>query len=482
MSTHPQSARAGFGRVTPSRLATAASVALLAACSFEPRALPIHYKLNPRTLATLDDADLGPSVDGLAAQIEGALEMLVGTPSAPRFLVLENDAWSELEFDPNYGEDLLDDAAYEDLEADNVRRFARQLEILESARQDPKLYSRVPEPKYAADLWMQWKKILPELIADPAAEVDLGEGEKTTRHDDAVGLFTSWYPTLRESSEMYRQQCLHCHGAEGGGDGPTSPFLDPKPRDYRQGKFKWGTVVYNTRPLRSDLRRILEHGVSGTAMPPFARFSRGEIEGLIDYVQLLAVRGETETLLTALTAEAGHLPPEEIIQSYADVWDNWLQAGKNSLAYAGEIPRVATPESIENGRKLFDAEPAKCGSCHGSLGRGDGESQYETGTLVKKKDDWGNDSSPRNFFQANLRGGSRPIDLFRRIRNGISGTIMPAADASLTDENVWDLVHYVQSLLEVHDIARREEAKLADAASTTPESHEAGDSSSESGH
>jgi len=40
----------------------------------------------------------------------------------------------------------------------------------------------------------------------------------------------------------------------------------------------------------------------------------------------------------------------------------------------------------------------------------------------------------------------------------------------------------VQSLIESHDIARRQEAKLAKAASTTPESHEASGSSSEGGH
>ena len=72
--------------------------------------------------------------------------------------------------------------------------------------------------------------------------------------------------------------------------------------------------------------------------------------------------------------------------------------------------------------------------------------------------------------------------MFRRIRSGISGTIMPAADASLTDADVWDLVHYVESLIEAHDISRREEAKLAQASSTPAEPHEASESPSDSGH
>jgi mono/diheme cytochrome c family protein len=480
---HPVSERAGIGCAARPHLLVVAGVAFLSACSLHPQALPIHYKLNPKTIATLQDADLSGSVDGVAAQIEGALEMLVGTPAAPQYLVLPK--WSDDDFDPNYGADRLDEDAFAALRVDNGRRFARQLEILRAAESNPRLYAEIPEPKYAADLWATWRERYDDLVADPKAEVDLGGGEKLTRQEDAVALFTDWYPTLRESAEMYRQQCLHCHGTEGGGDGPTAPFLDPKPRDYRQGKFKWATVIYNTRPLRSDIRRILENGVMGTAMPPFKRYSRGQLEGLVDYVQLLAVRGETETLLAAVTAEAGQLPSDEILADYETIWDKWLEADKNATSFAGEVPREVTPESIEHGRQLFIAEPAKCATCHGLDGRGDGESQYEPsadGSKVKKNDDWGNPSSPRNFYQAILRGGSRPIDLFRRIRNGISGTIMPAADASLSDADVWDLVHFVESLIESHDISRREEAKLAQAASTPVEPHEASETPSDSGH
>ena len=38
---------------------------------------------------------------------------------------------------------------------------------------------------------------------------------------------------------LYRLHCLHCHGVSGAGDGPTAPFLYPRPRDYRKGLFKF---------------------------------------------------------------------------------------------------------------------------------------------------------------------------------------------------------------------------------------------------
>ncbi len=464
MSTQPQWGRPVRGRAAHALLA-AAGTSLVTACGFEPKAGPIHYSLNPKTLETLAEADLYDSVEGTAAQIEGALELLVGTPSAPQFLVLDNDRWTDAEFDPNYQGGDLEEGALEEIAADNARRFARQLELVRADR-----FAEVPEPKYAEDLWIAWGEQLDELVADPAAEAELGDGTMATRKDAAADLFVHWYPTLRESAEMYRQQCLHCHGPEGGGNGPTSDFLEPRPRDYRMGIFKWVSVAFEARPVRSDLLHLIENGVFGTAMPPFARYSRGELEGLVDYVRLLAVRGETETFLAVSAAEEGRLLPQTVVESYEIVWDRWLEAASKYTAYAGEVPREMTPESIEHGRVLFNTQPAECYTCHGAEGRGDGVSAYETekdaeGKLVKKKDKWGNDSEPRNFYQAILRGGSRPIDMYRRIRNGISGTIMPAASTTLTDENVWDLVHYVQHLVESHDVARLHEAKLAHAGS-----------------
>ena len=62
---------------------------------------------------------------------------------------------------------------------------------------------------------------------------------------------------------------------------------------------------------------------------------------------------------------------------------------------------------------------------------------------------------PRNLRLGFYRGGMRPIDLYWRMRNGIEGTPMPAATMKpegdpnakgLTEQDLWDLVNYVQSL------------------------------------
>ena len=47
-----------------------------------------------------------------------------------------------------------------------------------------------------------------------------------------------------------------------------------------------------------------------------------------------------------------------------------------------------------------------------------------------------------------LHGGRRPIDVYRRISSGINGTPMPGFNTALKDEQIWQLVHFILSLVE----------------------------------
>src|SRR6185295_15570556 len=93
---------------------------------------------------------------------------------------------------------------------------------------------------------------------------------------------------------LYREHCAHCHGITGDGNGPTASFLNPYPRDYRAGLFKFKSTPIGYRPLHDDLKKIVVEGIPGTAMPSFRLLSDQEIEALVEYVKYLAIRGETE--------------------------------------------------------------------------------------------------------------------------------------------------------------------------------------------
>ena len=425
-----------------------------AACSEDPGAAPRQYALSAETVEALAD---NPEAQ---ARILGTLEMLFGTPQQPSYMVTAE--WLDEGYDPNWPWYAADDGGSgefgeeraEELIAGNRRRFAKELALVDEER-----YEELGGLRGAPRLEESWGLLLGE------------RDEYDDFQEEARLTFEEHYPSLRDSADLYRLECMHCHGNEGGGDGPTAPFLNPLPRDYRRGIFKFTAVKDKARPRRADLYRIIDEGATGTAMPSFRRFSPAQIEGLVDYVRLLAIRGEVERLLTLAVLDEELITPSLVEETYVDVWSKWQEADDFYFAFDGEIPAV-TDELIERGRVLYnDATTGNCASCHDERGTGLGASAFllaedggfaldENGERVSAyQDDWGHPIVPRNLTYGVFRGGKRPIDIYRRIYAGINGTPMPAMGDSknpdgtpmFSDEDMWALVHYVRSLAERRD-------------------------------
>jgi mono/diheme cytochrome c family protein len=288
-----------------------------------------------------------------------------------------------------------------------------------------------------------------ELAAGPAlSEVDGPDGVKIGRG-------------------LYRQHCVHCHGVTGDGAGPTAAFLNPQPRDYRRGVFKFKSTERPARPTTEDLKHVLYEGIPGTAMPSFRLLADDELDALVEYVRYLAVRGETEIFLRArLLDEEDVAPPmadfaAEFAVPVLEVW----AAAEGTIVAPPERPDVSTPEllaaSIARGKTLYRGDVASCVKCHGPNGLGDGskEALYDDWNKDKKDDTpelWllaKAPIQPRNLRLGEYRGGRRPLDLYRRIHAGIAGTPMPESPKwseqnpkGLKPEEIWDIVNYVQSL------------------------------------
>src|SRR5438874_9949429 len=102
---------------------------------------------------------------------------------------------------------------------------------------------------------------------------------------------------------LYREHCAHCHGISGDGTGPTAVFLNPYPRDYRKGQFKFKSTPVGQKPTHADLKKIVFDGIPGTAMPSFKLLPDLEVEALVEYVKYLSIRGEVERELLRATAD-----------------------------------------------------------------------------------------------------------------------------------------------------------------------------------
>src|SRR5207302_4961877 len=108
--------------------------------------------------------------------------------------------------------------------------------------------------------------------------------------------------TLKEGSRLYRLYCLQCHGLTGDGRGPTAKWVNPHPRDYRKGLFKFQSVDQVGKegsagdtvrpPSREDLYRTVFEGVEGTAMQSYNMLPPHEIQALVSYVMHLSIRCE----------------------------------------------------------------------------------------------------------------------------------------------------------------------------------------------
>jgi mono/diheme cytochrome c family protein len=210
---------------------------------------------------------------------------------------------------------------------------------------------------------------------------------------------------------LYRKHCVHCHGINGDGRGPTARFLNPYPRDYRQGVFKFKTTFNPAKPTDDDLRRVLNNGVPGTSMPSFSLLSESELDALVEYVKYLSIRGEVETQLAAYVYdELGEVEKEDengdpvvdedgnpvmerppfdpasnseqadvVKEILASVLASWQEAADQVIDPAeDQLPSDdRTPEeiaaSIAKGRELFYGTKANCFTCHGPTGLGDGQ-------------------------------------------------------------------------------------------------------------
>jgi mono/diheme cytochrome c family protein len=279
---------------------------------------------------------------------------------------------------------------------------------------------------------------------------------------------------------LYRKHCLACHGLSGDGAGPNAADLNPYPRDFRNGVFKYTSTAGTAKPLKEDLLHTLRNGIPGTAMPSLAKLPNEQIESLVEYVKYLSIRGETELyLLQTIVDEHAALPLNQrkiVADGVIPAAMSWDRAADMAVVPPA-MPRADTIEqlsvSIDRGRELFRTMGAQCFLCHGWTGKGDGRRTdlYDDWNKRKIGDcpdfhDNENGTVPftarfqlplqslpaRNLTEGVFHGGDRPIDLYRRISVGIKGTPMPAAgpvpgrNGALLPEEVWHVVNYVRSL------------------------------------
>ena len=295
---------------------------------------------------------------------------------------------------------------------------------------------RASRPEFAvAPQVVELEKPLQEAIASELAQ--------RCGTPDAVKLLGSEdanVEELRHGAAVYARQCRPCHGISGDGAGPAAEYLSPRPRDYRRGIFKFTSTPYGNKPRREDLLRTITRGIPGTSMPSFRRMPKRDLEAVVDYVLALTHRGELEFQLAAQAESEGEVTADMANEAADTILERWRDASHEVVEPASKMPPF-TDESVAAGAAAF--QKRECFKCHGRDGRGGIAGGIEVGN-----DAWGNKDPAADLTSGMLRGGQKPLDVYRRITAGINGTPMPAFKDVFASEpdTIWQLAHYVLHL------------------------------------
>jgi mono/diheme cytochrome c family protein len=225
---------------------------------------------------------------------------------------------------------------------------------------------------------------------------------------------------VERGSVIYKEYCSQCHGADGKGDGPAASGLSPKPAAHAKMAFEKLPTEY--------LYNVIYHGGRSVGKSPNMPYWGLTIsqQGVADVMAYLKATFKGVPQLAE--AEEGEGPSGICPQTR-----------KTALA-PGEFRRMqnpfpSTPNNIKAGETLFQqtAQPIACMNCHGRKGDGQGPMGAALSPL------------PRNFTCGETMNKIADGQLFWIIKKGSPGTGMMAFPG-LSDNQIWQLIHYIRSL------------------------------------
>ncbi len=241
--------------------------------------------------------------------------------------------------------------------------------------------------------------------------------------------------TLNLGQTTYAEYCVQCHGKMGDGKGVSSAGMFPPPRDFTLGIYKFGNVVSGELPHDEDFNKIIRGGLHGTAMLPWD-ISDKRLDAVVQYIKTFA----------PAQWEGEDKKPGTKFELPADPFGEGKKA-----------------EAIEKGKRAYHIT-ASCIQCH----RG-----YETNAQMKAWDktvdiapdfyqlklqdsDYGYKTMPPDFTYHLVRYSHSTEDVVQRLMYGVNGSGMPGWKDVVTDEELWALAYYVQSLKELRNNPARE--------------------------
>ena len=90
---------------------------------------------------------------------------------------------------------------------------------------------------------------------------------------------------------LFQANCATCHGPGGKGDGPVGKALQPPPRDFTAGDFKFDADGDGTPGSDGDLTTVISQGAGAFGgsplMAPWGHLPESDIADMIAFIRSL---------------------------------------------------------------------------------------------------------------------------------------------------------------------------------------------------
>lgn len=246
---------------------------------------------------------------------------------------------------------------------------------------------------------------------------------------------------ISQGKELYQAQCVACHGADGGGNGPAASALNPKPRNFHSTEgWKNGrspTMVFKTLKeglppsamasfvtLPPDDRWALSHYVLSLGPQPPQKDTPQDFAKIgVDPNQEFGGATEAPTIPIDIALERMEVPDEAHAQTFSQGFSN------QAFANSEKIP-------VSRGSQIYREA---CVQCHGERAQGG----IKTKLLI---------GSPASYVTtmplSTQLETMKTQDKFNQIvTQGIPGELMPG-NAQLSASDLRDLYSYIRNLVE----------------------------------
>ncbi len=205
---------------------------------------------------------------------------------------------------------------------------------------------------------------------------------------------------LERVKSIWTRECLPCHAAAGSGDGAYGDKLEPLPSDFRD-KGHYGTLD-NPIYTDSDYFWRISEGLPWAAMPAWkSQYSTTDRWGLVHYIRVNFTQTE---------ARPERPRPND------QVYPSFYLAQKTFPA-----------ASFARGQRIYIND---CANCHGLSGEGEG---WDGAYL---------DVLPADFTYGKAKE-TDPSKLYAMTVFGVQNSAMPSWSEQLPDEQLWDVVTYI---------------------------------------